>query len=250
MSGRAWLGLALLALAGEVLADEQVPWGLDEGFYFAPMYTYGAVDPGRRTDDGEGQTLAAGYRWGFASLEVRHTTLALRRVDGDADAEVTATLVGVQIAPLQDLRIVTNVYGALNVGRGQHENHPGFARDGDNDVVEAGLGNLVPFELFGFGFAARLEALYRLETPDPPRADNEPGKLEDYVFHLGLQVRLAGRRPAPPATPATPAAASALVDSDDDGVIDELDRCPDTAPESLVNNSGCVPEGPGRPASR
>lgn len=249
MSARAWLCLALLAVSGEVHADEEAPWGLHEGFYFAPMYTFGAVDPVRQTDDGEGQALAVGYRWKFASLEVRHTTLVLPRTDGDGDAEVTATLVGVQIAPLQDLRIVTNVYGALNVGRTQHQNHPGFASDGDGDVIEAGLGDLLPFELFGLGFAARLEALYRLETPDPPRSDDEPRKFEDYVVHFGLQARLAGRRPALPAKPAAPAVSPPLVDSDDDGVIDELDRCPDTAPESFVNNSGCVPEEPERPAS-
>ena len=249
MSRHAWLCLALLAMAVDVRADEAAPWGLEEGFYLAPMYTYGTVDAARRTGDGGGQALGLGYRWGFASLEARYTTLALPRNDGDEDAEVTATLVGVQIAPMQDLRIVTNVYGALNVGRTARKNHPGFARDGDSDVVEAGLGNLFPFEVFGLGFAARVEALYRLETPDPPRGDDEPRKFEDYVFHFGLQARLAGRRPASPAVQDAPPAMPPLVDSDDDGVIDELDRCPETAPDSLVNNSGCVPEDPAPSAS-
>lgn len=243
MSARLWLCLALLAAAGEARADAQAPWGLHEGFYLAPTYMHGAVDVERGTDDGEGQAVALGYRWGFTSLEARYMTLALPRSDGDGDAEVTATLVGVQLAPMQDLRIVTNVYSAFNVGRVQRKNHPGFARDGDGDVVEAGLGNLFPFELFGFGFAARVEALYRLETPDPPREDGEPRKFEDYVLHVGLQARIAGRRPAATAAaaPDAPPAAPALVDSDDDGVIDELDRCPETPPESLVNSSGCVP---------
>lgn len=249
MNRRAWLCLALLGLAVDVRADAPEPWGLQEGFYLAPLYTFGAVDGERGTDDGEGQALALGYRWGFVSLEARYTTLVLPRSDGDEDAEVTATLVGVQIAPMQDLRIVTNVYGALNVGRAARKNHPGFARDGDSDVVEAGLGNLFPFEVFGLGFAARVEALYRLETPDPPRGDDEPRKFEDYVFHVGLQARLAGRRPPSPAVQAAPVASPPLVDSDDDGVIDELDRCPDTTPESLVNNSGCVPEDAAPPAS-
>ena len=236
-----WLCLALLTVADAARADEQVPWGLQEGFYLAPMYTHGAVDVKRGTDDGSGQTMALGYRWGFTSLEARYTTLALPRSDGDADAEVHATLVGVQVAPMQDLRILTNVYGAFNVGRAERKNHPGFARDGDGDVVEAGLGTLLPFELFGFGFAVRVEALYRLETPDPPREDGEPRKFEDFVLHVGLQARIAGRRPAAVVAPVAPVPAPALGDSDDDGVIDELDRCPETPPESLVNSSGCVP---------
>ena len=237
----ACLGVALLIPAGRAIAEQPTPLGLEEGLYVAPMHSYTTVDVARQTADGDGQIVAAGYRWEFAAVELRYGRLELPRSDGTGTAEVTSTLMGVQLAPLQKLRIVTNVYAALNLGRAQRVDHPGFARDGDSDVVEAGLGNLAPFELFGLGFAVRLEALYRLETAEPPHADSEPRKFEDYVFHVGLQARLAGRRGAPPAVSDRPAASTPLVDSDDDGVVDERDRCPGTAPGSFVDNTGCAP---------
>lgn len=241
------LGLGLLAIAGVASADQRPPPGLREGLYFAPMFSYSTVDSNRQTEDGDGYSLAAGYRWDFASLEVRYESITLARNDQAEDAELSGAFVGVQLGLLQALRVVTNTYGVLNFGTQKRKNHPGFAEDGDTGVIEVGLGNLFPFELFGLGFAVRLEGLYRLDTQQPPRAAGEPRKFEDYLFHLGLQVPLSGRaKPTPPVEPEPVAVVPpALTDADGDGVIDELDQCPGTPSGSLINNVGCVPETAG-----
>lgn len=70
---------------------------------------------------------------------------------------------------------------------------------------------------FGFGPKAETVAAAPVATPAPPPAPEPP--------------------PPPPPPPAAP------LDSDHDGVPDDRDRCPDTAPGVMVDLNGCEQKG-------
>ncbi|MCW8128069.1 OmpA family protein [Microbulbifer halophilus] len=64
--------------------------------------------------------------------------------------------------------------------------------------------------------------------------------MNDWQLGLGLSFPLQQPAPPPAPKPAPAPAPEPPRDSDDDGVIDDRDRCPDTLPGAEVDSEGCV----------
>ncbi len=80
----------------------------------------------------------------------------------------------------------------------------------------------------------RGELRYRLDTDDNTFAPRDD--FDDWMFSLGLNVAL-GKAPA--ATGGAPIQPAPQTDSDNDGVNDANDKCPDTPAGDRVDSDGC-----------
>ncbi len=113
-----------------------------------------------------------------------------------------------------------------------------------NFFVNAGFGVVTP-PLTDTGLALRAEAraVYDFKDQFP---NNSKGQYLDYRFALGLEIPLFHRVEVP-ATPNEPVRVVQLVrevptglyDSDGDGVIDDVDQCPETPANTRVDGRGC-----------
>lgn len=104
----------------------------------------------------------------------------------------------------------------------------------------------------GAGFRARLFGNERLALRAEYRYvnyDAESLNLDDQLYSLGLQfgfgkqaapmAAAAAAPPPPPSPPPPPPAPPADPDSDNDGVVDRLDKCPNTRAGADVDVNGC-----------
>ncbi len=84
---------------------------------------------------------------------------------------------------------------------------------------------------------ASVGALARLHYVLNQSSEN---RTEATAYTLGLMANLFwGGSPAPEKQELVPVAVAMLVDSDEDGVIDALDQCPNTPAGILVDHAGC-----------
>lgn len=88
-------------------------------------------------------------------------------------------------------------------------------------------------------FALRADVRYLLDFPEPEN---------NLLYSAGLFMQFGGAAPAPapvvmekPAVAPTPAPVLAIapIDSDGDGIADDLDKCPGTPKGAVVNKVGC-----------
>jgi len=123
----------------------------------------------------------------------------------------------------------------------QETEYAGF--DARNPTLETGLGFLSPLNDYGVSFRADLRYRY-----DP---QNEPGKgnadFDDWMLNFGLLVPI-GQKPTETQVAAEEAddylwpaetVEAEVLDSDGDGVPDDLDACPGTEPNIMVDAAGC-----------
>ncbi|ULQ45627.1 OmpA family protein [Flagellatimonas centrodinii] len=201
-------------------------------WYVSPTASYILADEDRGTDDGYGGTLAIGKK------VTRSLTLELMasysQMDPDPAAGLldngTFTLSGVGVGlMLFPSRSIPNLYGRANVMHGQGEDHPGLIANYDTTLLDVGLGYL--FEITP-KIIIRAEALYRQDPHNRALAGIQPKDNSDFydgVYNLGLVIPLGHTPPPDPET----------IDTDGDGVPDYRDQCPDSAPGSQVNETGC-----------
>lgn len=201
-------------------------------WYVSPTASYILADEDRGTDDGYGGTLAIGKK------VTRSLTLELMasysQMDPDPAAGLldngTFTLSGVGLGVmLFPSRSIPNLYGRANVMHGQGEDHPGLIANYDTTLLDVGLGYL--FEITP-KIIIRAEALYRQDPHNRALAGIQPKDNSDFydgVYNLGLVIPLGHTPPPDPET----------IDTDGDGVPDYRDQCPDSAPGSQVNETGC-----------
>ncbi len=268
----------LLLLSAAAQAQDAPPAeradALRQGFFLAPMYVYTQPDDKRRLGNGRGYALALGYRWSFAALELVGEDSRLSfpgragspgmppttpADPGEPAATVRLSGIGINaiVAPFQSLPIITNLYGLVGFGVHQRKNHPGFSRDDDTIVIDAGLGWMFPLRVFDFDFALRAEGIYRVDSqqppfPNPPTANDPPKSFQDLIGRAGLYLPIS-RRPAPPAAEPEPEVVvvvptTAPVDTDGDGVFDPADQCPETPVGTKVDDVGCPLPPPPPPA--
>ena len=147
-----------------------------------------------------------------------------------------------------------NYQGTRSASNGQHE-------DGDVFQVGAGLAFDVTSKLtMSLDWRHQNSEVFRLNFVDnsPTRTINEDYRSEALVFTA--RYAFFHRDPAPPAPPPPPPAPVQVVqptgpvDSDGDGIPDDLDKCPDTPPGVKVDENGCpLPECkdpvPGQPVN-
>jgi OOP family OmpA-OmpF porin len=153
-----------------------------------------------------------------------------------------------------------NLNVAVDDGRWASYLLAGLGAEHDRLALAAEHTVTAPYVDFGAGvllrlnahFALRSEARYYLEFNDRSYPEHE--MLGDLRVALGLQYawgRLPGTQPQSPPEPAPAAVPTAAVaepppggpaDSDEDGVPDALDQCPDTPRDLRVDARGCIVE--------
>lgn len=115
----------------------------------------------------------------------------------------------------------TEPYLGLGVGRYDRETL-GIEADGSSAVLSAGLKYH-----FSHNFLFRPEIFYNTVS----------GDVDDEFFGVNFIVsaEFGDRAPIAPPSPPKP------IDSDNDGVTDSVDKCPDTPPGKTVDAQGCEP---------
>lgn len=220
----------------------------DRRAYIAPMFSYTLADKDRNTKDGIGGTISLGKR--FTSGLTLELTATYSQLDSEADNQ-TVKLTGVGAAAMIfPVRSLPGLYGILALHHGQVENHPtspnastGFGYR--TTIFDPGVGYLFPLAdyLGGFDAYLRTEARYRMDAHNR-RVLGVGGQKHFYesVANVGILIPL-GDVPVievPEAPPEEIAVVeTAPVDSDGDGLSDDMDQCPDTPAGVPVNDQGC-----------
>jgi OOP family OmpA-OmpF porin len=216
-------------------------------WYVAPMASYNLVDPDRGARNGFGFDVALGYNFAphFAG-EFNYSNFSLPIHHSASDKLAASTLdVLYKILPggiVDPYAIIGG--GAMNdiIGRGNGTN-TGWTAEGGIGALTA-LGS----QTGSFRMQLRTEAKYRREfIQNTIYNPNNPG---DVLFNVGVQFEFGA--PVPPAPkvvevapppeppPAPPPPPPPPPDSDHDGVIDSLDKCPNTPLGDKVDSVGCT----------
>jgi OmpA-OmpF porin, OOP family len=245
--GLAALLAAMLPFAAAAQADEggeaahaNKPMVTADSWFFSPMLTYTLPDVARGTDAGLGASLALGRMItdGFA-LELSGHTVQLDAESGGGSASIYGVGVNALVFPFTRFPFIYGLLGASYAGT---KDHPGPTADYNGFMLDTGVGLLFPVYR---DVLLRADARFRLDQGDDNDAGtsgNENRAFYDDVFSVGVLLPLGQRQAA--AAPAEPAFA-APADSDNDGVIDELDRCPGTPAGAVVDQHGCEPDSDG-----
>ncbi len=211
-------------------------------FYVSPMASYVLVDSNRGTDDGLGATLTFGKlfqdRFGF-ELETHYSSYDAE--DGGGSAKLLSGGVRGLLFPVEK----GNAFVVGGLGYGRFEDHPGDDPDYDTILWTIGGGYLFgPFNFLVSDISIRTELAFRSDMHDGDRtSETNNNALNELVANVGLLIPI-GAGPVPPPPPAEPepvevVPAVAPVDSDGDGVPDDLDKCPDTPAGTAVDADGC-----------
>lgn len=238
------LGAALLAgTATTVHAQQQ-----DKRFYIAPMAMYTLVDDDRLLDDAVGGVLSVGKPI-TSGLNFELTGWLSEADYENSASDETAELKGIGASILLfPNRKTMPVFGILGVSHGFSEMHPssGGGANYESTVGDIGLGVIYP--VLSDRIYVRGQAMYRYDSHsrDDAGAGGKDGFYEG-VAALGLHVTL-GKSPATLAAEEE-ARQAALVpvveDSDNDGVNDDADACPNTPAGVDVDSRGCEVDSDG-----
>ncbi|MET0533976.1 MAG: OmpA family protein [Steroidobacter sp.] len=136
----------------------------------------------------------------------------------------------------------------LSVGLGFAQNDRGPIGDATNFMTQVGAGLFIKTWESADGsksFALRPELKVRWDE------DGAPGVYRDYLGLLGFQFSYGAPPakpvqtppPAPEPPPAPPPPPPPPGDGDQDGVLDNIDKCPDTPPGVAVDAYGCTRKG-------
>lgn len=211
--------------------------------YISLMGSHVWEDKKRNTDDGWGGALSVGKQFSrYFSLELNGFYHQLH-TDGTHDAaEIWGAGLNALVFPFTR-GIAQNFYGIVGAHYGEGDKHP-TAGEEDYDTVfgSAGIGALFgPFAWLNQG-SIRAEALYRMDFHDEPLLGNGgEDEFGDVVANVGFLIPIGSQPviapPEPPPVEVVPVAAP--VDSDGDGVTDDLDQCPGTPAGEPVDAVGC-----------
>lgn len=197
--------------------------GAPEGSWFvAPQLNALWLDDVREADDDAGATLALGKvlneNWDLqvSVFGSQHDRAA------DAEVDLNGYALGLNRVFYREGRV--NPFLSFGIGKLKS-----MLKPGNNETHFTGL--------FGVGVLVDLGEATQNGTLIQLRGDlgarrgltNETvfGEAVDYVAGLGLQVSFGGKP------------VRRVVDSDGDGVNDDLDQCPGTPPGTAVDASGC-----------
>lgn len=115
----------------------------------------------------------------------------------------------------------------------ENRSHPYLLFGGGRQVLETQSGDYIDsVAVAGAGYQIAMGTSLSLR-PDVRAIYNTDIETTTAAFMLGIQWLIGGSSPAKPQTPAPPA------DSDDDGIPDSQDRCPDTEAGDPVDAYGC-----------
>ncbi|MDB5970047.1 MAG: hypothetical protein JWQ90_2497 [Hydrocarboniphaga sp.] len=252
--------LAASACAAQSTRAEQQDVSEDvfyNGGYVAPMATVGMTVGAGELGTRLGGTLVPGYRADYYAIEARG--FFTQSMSSGSDAEVSGGLVDGLLFPFRLSeskpsensfigRMISNSYVLLGAGGISIKNYPDVDASLSAKIVQAGIGDIIPFKVSRYKFGLRIEALYQYgeRTRDPDELTNSrpdvdaPLHFGDVIFNLGLHLPF-GLEPIPEAPPEPAQIVAPIVpsDSDGDGVADALDMCPGTPAGTSVDSRGC-----------
>ncbi len=230
--------------------------------YVAPMISHTWEDQDRDTDDGLGGVLAIGKQFGpgiamelngfYNEFHVGGGQKSMRQYGGGISALFFPWqqsgffgIVGGKYGEGKKhpgvTRTVTDPNGILPPGP-VTTLEPGPSRSYTSAIADVGIGYLFgPFAWLNYG-SLRAEALFRHDMHDEKDlGDGLHDTFGDGVVNIGALIPI-GAQPTPPPPPEAPVEVvpvAAPVDSDGDGVADDLDQCPGTPAGEPVNEVGC-----------
>jgi len=223
------LGLAgLIAASGSLYADEQ----FDDRFYLAPFGTF--VKPGGDRDlkEGWGAGLGIGRAINeYFNVEVRGFWQGF---DGHHGGRADLTGGGVDLQ-YYFMRDTFSPYAVLGVG-GMNTSAGG--RSAASVFGEAGLG--AAYELADH-FQLRADVRYRYNYEGNGGVWPHEDDFHDLVVNAGFVIPLGDKPTSNAVEPvaAAPQAECSTRDSDNDGVSDCDDKCPNTLKGAKVDDTGC-----------
>lgn len=229
------LGTALIALSGAATAAS------DAEKYFGLTLSFVDPDVARfTTDEGVGVDFLYGHSlpWKNVFVELRGSAEVHETgVNGGSD-----NYRGAGSIELQYLIGQRGLFSAFILGGGGFAYNDNRTRDYDEGVFFANAGGgLLSRNLTSADLRIRIEARGRYESYGPG--------MSDYRVGVGLEFPLDNKetviREVPVAQPAAPAAPAPEgypprpVDVDQDGVLDNFDKCPGTVAGAMVDAAGC-----------
>ena len=210
------VALAMALSAGSALADDAYKT------YFDVMGTISSHDRDRVVADG----IAGGaLRYGMIFNERWNFEGALGYLEQDADSSKGGT------SDLEQWSVGANALAVFYRGKpfqpfllaGLGGVNSDYANDDDTNLYyDLGAGAFA--SIFDDAARIRADVVYRFEDDD---ADNK-----DWIFNIGVNIPL-GKKSEPVVMAAAP------LDSDGDGVPDDLDQCPGTPAGAVVDANGC-----------
>ncbi len=260
MSKLARLGVAVAAAAIAVTTPAAAQYGseqdsarLDTRFYISPMATYTVYDSDKDFDDDASGMLSIGKVFGRGmNIELTAFMNKARRNDGSVEGEINGY--ALSFLAFMD-RNTSPFYWVVTINKIFAE-ADGASDKAFNDGIDFGFGYWLGLGRWGFlgeGPALRIEGRYRHESWPNAEANrfasdfalaNSSREYSDLVAVVGLSIPI-GPDPNPPAEPEPEKpdpiirVIRATADDDGDGVLNEIDKCPDTAPDTRVDRDGC-----------
>lgn len=216
----------------------------DNRWYVSPMLSYIFAEDRKgtirnATEDGHGIQLGLGRRlsdkW---NLEFKAYANEIDYHESQADDEINKLGLGVDVQRFftRDAGFAPYIALGLNGERTQYWNGTEYV---NRSYPTADLALGFDSEITDGGTAVRAEARYRLDAYDQAA----PGvtEFDDLLVSLGLRIPFGDKaQPEEPIVEAEPVVvAEGPKDSDNDGVLDNSDQCPNTAPGVVVDITGC-----------
>lgn len=235
---------------GDEEGAKSVKAKLKRHFYIAPMGNYFRAAEARGTDDGFGGQISLGKSvTNGLNLELVTQYLTADPKSGSGSAKLTGVGLGAMIFPVNSL---PDLYVPMSLMRGQVKSNPGPIPDYSTTFFDIGLGYLIGLGSVGEylnGTSIRAEVRYRIDAHGRETAGVHTGERKAFyegVAALGLTIPIGHEPPPPPAEEEEPAEIVPVetVDSDNDGVPDDIDQCPETPAGAVVDENGCPPPEP------
>ena len=214
--------------------------GNSDDWYFSPMLSYISADSSRMSDDAFGVLLGVGKplseHWN-AELSLAIDDLDFETGSGEYEQK------GLMLDGLYIFDRNAEMQTYAVVGAGMMSTDVG-ATDSTNPMINAGIGMM---QDINDTMKIRADVRYRMDMDD----ESIPGEDEfnDFMFNVGLVIRFGGEKKSTkaatttstvaPAAAATTAAVVTDKDSDNDGIVNADDNCPDTAEGVNVDSQGC-----------
>lgn len=217
------IGIALAALASTFVGGTAFAGAADGSWYIAPQVNAVWLDDDRLADDDTGVTLAFGRtispNWDF---ELSFFGSDHKRAGINSTTELQGFGATVHRVFYREGRV--NPFLSLGIARVKASNSPGD----DESEMSAMYGAGVLVQLGEASDEGNVMALRgELGARRGLGSDNDVNKPVDYVAGLGIQYSWGG-------TPVR-----RVVDTDGDGVYDDVDKCPGTPPGTAVDGDGC-----------
>lgn len=216
---------------------------LNRRYYVAPMGNFLRAANARGTKNGFGGqiNIGKGVTNGL-NLELISEYLVADSKSGGGSAKLAGVGLGAMVFPSS---YAPNLYVPLSIMRGQVRNNPGPIPSYSTTFFDVGLGYLIGLGGILNDASLRAEVRYRIDAHGRELAGVHTGERKAFyegVAGLGLFIPIGSfPEPEPIEEAPTEVVPVEAVDSDNDGVTDDLDQCPDTPAGAVVDAQGCPP---------